>query len=79
MNDLRVEEANEEEIAAAIVFLKARAAHFGPSGEPLVVRIANGAASGWRSAALSWIAYNKHKAATGHAEKLGGVTTGLAT
>lgn len=72
-----VEIASEEEIAAGIVFLKARAAHFGDSGLPLAVRLANGAPAGWRRASLEWIAHNKLKASTGESPRLGGVTTGL--
>lgn len=55
-NEITSLPGTEEEIAAAVVFLKARARHFGKDGIPLAVRLSPlSPDAGWRQAAIEWI------------------------
>jgi len=61
---VEVVEASEEEILAGIVYLKARAVHFGEPKE--VSALPFNPREGWRQAALALIRQNRIEAGKGH-------------
>jgi len=61
----------ETDIAAAVVFLKARVLALGPSAVPLAVQIAGD--SGWRRAAECFVLENEKRRQAGEHSTLGGL------
>ena len=65
-SEIEASAATELEIATAVIFLKARARHFGKDGIPLSVKLSPLAPeAGWRSAAIAWVEGNKRNRQAG--------------